>query len=122
VFEDITKRVIGCAIEVHRHLGPGLLESVYQQCFSLELRLSGIAVQHQVAVPIIYKGQVLASALRLDLLVENAVIVEVKAVQKIEPVFEAQLLSYLRLAKLRVGLLVNFNVGVMHEGIRRISN
>lgn len=118
----LTERTIGCAIEVHRHLGPGLLESVYETCLAEELDSSGLEVKRQVHLPVKYKGRVLESALRLDLLVEDAVIVEVKSLEKIEPVHPAQLLSYLRLTGLRVGLLINFNVAVLKDGIRRISN
>ena len=109
-------------MEVHRHLGPGLLESVYETCLADELISCGIEVKKQVHLPVRYKGRVLESALRLDLLLDNAVIVEVKSIEKIEPVHPAQLLSYLRLTGLRVGLLINFNVSVLKDGIRRIAN
>jgi len=122
VLEHLTERAIGCAIEVHRHLGPGLLESIYQRCLVAELLANDFQIRQQVTVPIVYKGQVLESALRLDLLLDNAVIIEVKSVARIAPVFEAQLLSYLRLTGFRVGLLINFNVPALRHGVRRISN
>lgn len=122
MLEHLTERAIGCAIEVHRHLGPGLLESIYQRCLVAELLANDFQIRQQVTVPIVYKGQVLESALRLDLLLDNAVIIEVKSVARIAPVFEAQLLSYLRLTGFRVGLLINFNVPALRHGVRRISN
>jgi len=98
------------------------LESIYQRCLVAELLANDFQIRQQVTVPIVYKGQVLESALRLDLLLDNAVIIEVKSVARIAPVFEAQLLSYLRLTGFRVGLLINFNVPALRHGVRRISN
>jgi GxxExxY protein len=109
-------------MEVHRHLGPGLLESVYETCLAEELESSGLEVKRQVHLPVKYKGRVLESALRLDLLVKNAVIVEVKSIEKLEPIHPAQLLSYLRMSGFRVGLPINFNVVVLKDGLRRIVN
>lgn len=116
---SVTERIIGCAIEVHRHLGPGLLESIYESALCHEFDVSGLQYQRQVPVPVLYKGVKLGEH-RLDLLVENDVIVELKAVDRMDPVFEAQLLSYLRLTGKRLGLLVNFNVPVLKRGIKRM--
>jgi GxxExxY protein len=116
---EITERVIGAAIEVHRALGPGLLESAYEECLAHELTLRAVTFERQRALPVQYKGVALDCGYRLDLLVENAVVVEIKAVSEIEPVHEAQLLTYLRLGGWQVGLLINFNVPVLKNGIRR---
>ena len=115
----ITKKIIGCAIEVHRHLGAGLLESIYEQVLCFELKRNGIKYQNQVPVSIKYKGNEFGEY-KLDLLVEDEVIVELKAVDKTDPVFEAQLLSYLRLTGKKLGLLININVPRLVEGIKRI--
>lgn len=101
--------IIGCAIEVHKHLGPGLLESVYEECMVGELTIKGIEVKRQVLVPIAYKGNELATPLKLDLLVNNTIIIELKAVEGILPVHKAQLLSYLKLAEKPKGILINFH-------------
>ena len=114
-----SNRLIGAAIEVHRHLGPGLLEEAYEECLCHELRLRGTAFERQVELPICYKGLQLDCGYRLDVLVENAVILELKAVDQILPVHEAQLLTYLRLSRKRVGLLLNFNVPALKDGILR---
>jgi len=114
---DITRRhinriayeTVGCAIEVHKHLGPGLLESIYEQCMIVELRERGLTVASQVPIPIFYKGKVLKSTLVLDLLVDDLIIVELKAVEVMLPVFKAQLLSYLRLTGKPKGLLINYH-------------
>jgi len=106
---EISYEIIGCAIEVHRHMGPGLLESVYHSCLLNELQESGLEVQSQVWVPIHYKGKELGSKLKLDLLVENLIIVELKAVEQMIPLYKAQLLSYLKLTQKPKGLLINFN-------------
>lgn len=118
----ITEGVIGAAIEVHRALGPGLLESTYQRCLAHELRLRGIAFEQQVAVALDYKGLLVESAYRADFVVLNAVILELKAVQQLEPIHGGQLLTYLRWSGLKLGLLINFNVGVLRNGIKRIVN
>lgn len=114
--------VIGFAIEVHKVLGPGLLESAYQQCLAWELRQHGSSVKEQVAVPIRYKALDVPNAYRLDMLVEDELIVELKAVDKLEPVHVAQMLTYLKVSGLRLGLLLNFNVEVMKKGIKRVVN
>ncbi|MCX9157111.1 GxxExxY protein [Niveibacterium sp. 24ML] len=118
----LSERVIGAAIEVHRHLGPGLLESVYADCLCEELRLAGLLAEREVALPLEYKGVRLARTLRLDLLVENQLIIETKAVSTLEPVHTAQLLTYLRLANQPLGLLLNFNVPALRQGIKRVVN
>ena len=115
----ITSGIIGCAIEVHRNLGPGLLESIYEGALCCELEEKKISYKRQVSIPIIYKEKNLGDH-RLDLLVENEVIVELKAVEKHNPVFDAQLLSYLRLTDKKIGLLINFNVPLLKKGIKRI--
>ena len=117
---DGTNAVIGAAIEVHRNLGPGLLESVYEACLCRELMHRGIAHRVQVALPVTYKGEAVDAQLRLDIVVENRVIVEVKSVEQILPIHIAQLLTYLRLSGMKVGLLLNFNVLRMTDGIRRV--
>ena len=114
-----TERIVGCAIEVHRHLGPGLLESVYETALCIELRAAGLTFQRQVGVPLFYKGE-LISEHRPDLIVCDAVVVEVKSVARLEPVHDAQMLTYLRVAEVRVGLILNFNTAVMKQGIRRL--
>jgi GxxExxY protein len=115
----VTDQIIGCAIEVHRTLGPGLLESIYEKALCFELQSRGIKVHAQLAIPVVYKGQSLGEH-RLDLLVEEQVIVELKALDRLDPVFHAQVLSYLRLTGKQVGLLINFNVPVLKDGIKRI--
>lgn len=117
---EISQRVIGAAIAVHRELGPGLLESAYEVCLKYELKEVGLAVESQVAQPVIYKGLDLECGYRLDLLVENLVVVELKAVEALLPIHAAQLLTYLRLRNLWLGLLINFNVPVLKQGIKRI--
>ena len=119
VAEGITVQVIGAAIDVHRELGPGLLESVYEECLCHEIGVRGLAFTRQVAVPVRYKDVDLDAGCRIDMLVEDAVIVEVKAVEQLLGVHEAQLLTYLRLAGKRIGLLLNFNVAVLKDGIVR---
>ncbi|MDX1906228.1 MAG: GxxExxY protein [Bacteroidia bacterium] len=109
--------LIGAAIEVHSLLGPGLLESVYEECLAEELHLRGMDVQRQMTMPIIYKGRTLAQPLRIDLLVNDSIIVEVKAVDVMLPVFQAQLLSYLKIAGKPKGLLINFHVPVLKQGV-----
>ncbi len=122
VCEEITEQIIGAAIDVHRALGPGLLESLYQEAMVFELERRSLHVQRQVEIPIVYKDQTLGGAFRLDLVVERTVVVELKAVDHVLPVHEAQLLSYLRLTDLPVGLLLNFNVAAMKQGITRRAN
>jgi GxxExxY protein len=115
----ITERIIGAAIEVHRNLGPGLLESAYHACLTHELKLRGLEVETEKELPVVYKAIRLDCGYRLDLLVEKTVIVELKAAQEVNAVHEAQVLSYLRLSGYPVGLLINFNVRQLTEGIRR---
>jgi GxxExxY protein len=119
---EITDRVIGAAIEVHRHLGPGLLESAYEECLCYELNTIGLRFERQVPVPIVYKGLRLQSALKLDLLVEDAVIVELKTTEDLLPIHKAQLLTYLKASNKRVGLLINFNVPILKNGLKRMVN
>jgi GxxExxY protein len=117
---DVTGRVIGAAIEVHRHLGPGFLEEVYEQALCHELALRGIAYERQAPCVVVYKGVAVGEG-RLDLLVEDAVVVELKAVDRLAPIHEAQLLSYLKATGKRLGLLLNFNTPAMRDGIKRIA-
>lgn len=119
---QITEKIIGCSIEVHRALGPGLLESAYEECLFYELTQAGFKLERQVSLPIIYKGVKLDCSYRMDLVVENLIIVEIKAVEHILPVHEAQLLSYLKLADKPLGLLINFHVPVLKNGLKRIRN
>ncbi len=119
---QITKLVIGFAIEVHRALGPGLLESAYEECLCYELAQGGIRFLRQVALPVRNKGVTLDCGYRMDLLVDDLVIVEIKAVESLSPIHEAQLPTYLKLAEKSVGLLINFNVPVLKQGLKRIVN
>jgi GxxExxY protein len=117
---DVTERIVGCAIEVHRHLGPGLLESVYETALCIELRAAGFSLKRQVGIPLFYKGQ-LISEHRPDLVVGDLVVVEVKSIHRLEPVHIAQMMTYLRVTGLQVGLILNFNNAVMKNGIRRVT-
>ena len=117
---DITQAIIGSAIEVHRVLGPGLLESAYEQCLCQELASRGIAFERQQALPVQYKGLRLDCGYRIDLLVEDQVVVEIKAVDTLLPIHDAQMLTYLRLGGWKAGLLINFNVPVLKRGVRRL--
>jgi len=118
--DTLTERIIGAAIEVHRVLGPGLLESAYEECLAWELRHAGLSVERQVPLPVIYKDVRLDAGYRLDLVVEKQVIIELKTVERLLPVHEAQMLTYLRLSGLKVGLLLNFYAAVLKHGIKRI--
>ncbi len=120
IINAITGKIIGAAIEVHRHLGPGLLESAYEQCLCRELNLRGVPFECQVQLPVDYKGLRLDCGYRLDLLVAQQVVVEIKAVEALLPVHEAQVLTYLRLGGWKAGLLINFNVPVLTKGVRRL--
>lgn len=120
--DDITREVIGCAIRVHATLGPGLLESAYRACLHQELLLHGLRVEVEVPLPVAYRGRQVDVGYRIDFLVEDRVLVELKALAKTTPVHEAQLLSYLRLGGYPVGLLINFHVLLLREGIRRMVN
>ena len=121
VRDPLTERVIGCAIEVHRNLGPGLLESTYEQCLAHELALNAIPFRLQVPVPVEYKGVYLECGYRIDILVDGQVVLELKSVERLAGTHEAQLLTYMRLAKLERGLLINFNVGRLVDGIKRFK-
>jgi GxxExxY protein len=117
----LTEAVIGAAIEVHRELGPGLLESVYQKCLEFELRLRGLAFLPKQGVAVVYKGHPIeANELEMDLYLPGQLVVEIKAVERLIPIHEAQLLTYLRLSKTHVGLLINFNVRLLKDGIERL--
>lgn len=118
----ITESIIGAAIEVHRALGPGLLESAYEACLAFELVGQGLKIEQQRPIPIVYKRVKLDCAYRLDILVEGLVIVEIKAVDQLAPIHRAQLLSYLKLSGCKVGLLINFNAKVLKNGIIRVAN
>ena len=117
--EEIAKMVVNAAFTVHKHFGPGLLERVYETCVTHELRKAGLGVARQIEIPIQYDGMTFDEALRLDLLVENKVIAEIKAVAIVNPVWDAQVLSHLKLTRLRLGFLMNFNVPLIKEGIKR---
>ena len=122
MINELTESIIGAAIEVHRHLGPGLLESAYEECLCYELSRLGLGFARQVAVPVEYKGLNLDCSYRLDLLVEDSVIVEVKALEQILAVHPAQLLTYLKATGKPVGLLINFNVPILANGVKRVVN
>ena len=119
---DLSYQIIGCAMEVYKSLGPGLLETAYEKALVHELTLSGIPVQSQVAVAVSYKGVNIGEGLRLDLLVDDRIIVELKSVEEIKPVHYKQLLTYLKLMDKRLGLLINFNVTDIMQGIKRVAN
>jgi len=117
--EDLIYRTIGCCITAHRELGPGLLESIYVRAICLEFAAEGIRFEREKLIPVVYRHQSLCSQ-RVDLVVENQLVLEVKAVDRFHPVHEAQVLSYLRLTKFRIGLLINFNVAVLKDGVKRV--
>jgi GxxExxY protein len=116
---EITHQIIGAAIEVHKHLGPGLLESAYEECLAHELQLRNLRVERQKPVPVVYKETKLECGYRLDLLVEGRVVVELKSVEGLGPIHEAIILTYLRMSGHKLGLLINFNVSVLKDGVRR---
>ena len=118
--DTLTEKVIGLVIDVHRHLGSGLLESVYQMCLCHELAQADLQFKSEVELPVIYKGLKFDQGFRLDIMVEKSLILELKTVEQLRPVHEAQLLTYLRLAQCPVGLLINFNVGLLKNGIKRL--
>ena len=118
--DSLTERIIGCAVEVHRHLGPGLIESSYEQALCIELTSRRLSFQRQIEVPVFYKGE-LIGAHRLDLVVEERVVVELKSVDRLLGLHQAQALMYMRLLKLSVGLVLNFNTGLLKDGIRRLA-
>jgi GxxExxY protein len=119
---QLSSQIIGAAIEVHKHLGPGLLESAYEECLCHEFELRGLTFERQKPLPLEYKGKRLDCGYRLDLLVENEIVLELKACEKVEPIHQAQLLTYLKIAGLRLGLILNFNNPVMRDGIVRVVN
>jgi GxxExxY protein len=119
--EAAATEVVHAAFNVHKNLGPGLLESVYEACLCHELGKRGVAFQRQLALPVVYDGVQLDAGLRLDLLVTDCLVVELKAAEKTNPLFEAQLLTYLKLTGMRLGLLINFNVPLIKDGIRRVA-
>ena len=118
-FDQLSRKVIGCAIEVHRNLGPGLLESTYPQCLACELSHAGIPFQMEVPLPVRYKETLLGCGYRIDLLVSGDLVVEIKCVETLLPIHQAQILTYLRLSKIPVGLIINFNVTKLQNGIKR---
>ncbi|HEY4687997.1 MAG TPA: GxxExxY protein [Anaerolineae bacterium] len=120
--DRITENIIGAAIDVHRALGPGLLESAYEACLAFELAQRELKVVRQQPLPVVYRQVKLECGYRLDLLVENMVVVEIKAIEQLAPIHQAQLLSYLKLSGCKVGLLINFNVKTLKDGIRRVVN
>ena len=119
---DLTYKIIGCAMEVYKTLGPGLLESVYEQALIYELELNGLDVKSQVAVDVVYKGKLICPDLRVDLLIDDTIIIELKSVEELKPVHHKQILTYLRLMNKKVGLLINFNVPDLKDGIKRVIN
>ena len=118
---DFTGEVIGCAIEVHKQLGPGLLESTYEKCLMYELSLNNITAYSQVVLPICYKGMNIEAGYRLDILLPSELIIELKSVDKLIPVYSAQLLTYMKLTNINKGLLINFNVKKLTDGLRRFN-
>jgi len=119
-FDELSRRVIGCAIDVHRELGPGLLESTYEQCLAHELSLAGIEFALQAPLPVHYKGRRIDCGYRVDVVVAGRLIIELKSVDRVLPIHEAQLITYLKLSGIKVGLLINFNVEVLRDGLKRI--
>ena len=118
--DPLTDKIIGLAIEVHRQLGPGLLESAYEECLCFELNAARISFRRQLPLAVVYKGVRLDCGYRLDIVVEDRIIIELKTVERLMPIHEAQMLTYLRLSGVRVGLLMNFNTPVLKDGLRRI--
>lgn len=122
VENEISERIIGCAIQVHRELGAGLLESSYEECLRYELMQSGLLVERQKTLPLVYKDVKLDCGYRIDLMVKNRVVVEVKAVDSLNDIHLAQILTYLKLSKCKLGLLINSNVALLKNGIKRVAN
>ena len=120
--DQISRKIIGAAITVHRALGPGLLESTYEACLAYELVQLGLKVERQKELPVRYRGVVIDCGYRMDLIIEDAIVVEVKSIEQLLPIHQAQVMSYLRLSGLRVGLLLNFNVRILKQGLKRIVN
>jgi len=119
---ELSSKIIGAAIEVHKTLGPGLLESAYEECLCYEFGLRDLSNERQKALPVIYKCKELDCGYRLDIVVENLIVLELKSCERIEPIHQAQLLTYLKLSGLKLGLLLNFNVALMRDGIVRVVN
>ncbi|MGD8372340.1 MAG: GxxExxY protein [Syntrophobacterales bacterium] len=119
-FDRLSHRVIGCALEVHRHLGPGLLESTYEQCLAHEMKMASIPFKLQCPMPVQYRGIKLDCGYRIDLLVDDRIIIELKSVDRVLPIHQAQLLTYMKLSGMPIGLLLNFNVKYMKSGIKRM--
>lgn len=119
-FDELSNQVIGCALEVHRNLGPGLLESTYEQCLAYELKTVGISFKLQHPLPVEYKNIKLDCGYRIDVLIDDSIIVELKSVDKILPIHQAQLLTYMKLSNISIGLLINFNVKYLKDGIKRM--
>jgi GxxExxY protein len=120
--EETTQRIIGCAIEVHRFLGPGLLESVYRECMVIELRRAGLRVESERQIVIAYKGERVGGGLRIDLLVNGCIVVEIKAVDRLHPVHSAQVITYLKISGFPIGLLMNFNSTTLKAGLKRLDH
>ncbi|MBK7214800.1 MAG: GxxExxY protein [Bacteroidales bacterium] len=118
--DQLTDRIIGCAIEVHKRLGPGLLESAYEECLAFELKCAGLEIERQVPVPVVYKDIKLEYGYRIDILVEKTVLLELKSIEAIAPVHVAQVLTYLKFADKQLGLLINFNVPLLKDGLKRL--
>jgi len=118
--DKLTEQIIGAAIEVHKHWGPGLYEEIYEKSMCVELRLRNISFENQLSLPLIYKGERVGNDLRLDFVVQHKVVVELKAVTQLEAIHEAQLLTYMKLTNCRVGLLINFNVPTIKQGLKRM--
>jgi GxxExxY protein len=118
-YTDLTHKIIGAAIEVHRQLGPGLLESAYEECLARELSIRNLSFERQKPIPVVYKGVKLECGYRIDLLVEHRIVLELKAIDQITPIHDAVVLTYLKLSRITVGLLINFHVSILKDGIRR---
>ena len=121
-FEEVTEKIIKCAMDVHTALGPGLLENVYKECLFYKLCKAGFNVEKEKPIPLVFDGIVFDCGYRIDLLVENSIVVELKSVKKIEDIHLSQILTYLKLGKFKVGLLINFNVTLLKNGIKRVVN
>lgn len=121
-YEVLAKQIFESALDVHREMGPGMLESVYEECLYKELQLRKIIIERQVSIPLVYKGQNLAKDFRIDLLVEHEIILEIKAIENILPVHKAQIISYLKLTNKKMGYLINFNVPLIKNGFKRFVN
>ena len=119
IYSELTSKIIGCAIEVHKSLGPGLLESAYEECLSYELSKAGLKIERQKALPVVYKEIKLDCGYRIDILVENAVVIELKSVDALNPIHEAQILTYMKFSDKKVGLLINFNVTLLKNGLKK---